>query len=156
MLMATEMTTVIKKIVPYLQRRGYSLDNNMFFGERAENEQERVGFVDILVKRSPRATRPLFVIEAKRDSAKLNASHRKQAISYGRVLNCSFVVVTNGEDFELLNTATGKRLKVNGSIIGKVPPYSRIDAVLRQLRDNRFLDNIDSLVKTRFEEVPAL
>ena len=25
--MATEMTTVIKKIVPYLERRGYSLDD---------------------------------------------------------------------------------------------------------------------------------
>ena len=101
--MATEMTTVIKKIVPYLQRRGYSLDDNLFFGERAANEQEPVGFVDILVKRSPKATRPLFVIEAKRDSARLNASHRKQAIGYGKVLECSFVVVTNGEDIELRN-----------------------------------------------------
>ena len=77
--MATEMTTVIKKVVPYLQRRGYSLEDNMFFGERTESEQERIGFVDILVKRSPRSTKPLFVIEAKRDSAKLNASHRRQS-----------------------------------------------------------------------------
>ena len=154
--MATEMTTVVKKIVPYLQRRGYSLDDNMFFGERAENEQERIGFVDILVKRSHRATQPLFVIEAKRDSAKLNASHRKQAIDYGKVLKCSLVVVTNGEDFELHNATTGKRLKVNGSIIGKVPLYSRTDAVLRQLRDNPFLDNIDLTADNSLPYRPGL
>ena len=128
--MATEMTTVIKKVVPYLQRRGYSLEDNMFFGERTKSEQERIGFVDILVKRSPRAAKPLFVIEAKRDSAKLNASHRKQAIGYGKSLECPFVVVTNGEDIELHNVTTRKRLKVNGSIIGKVPQYSRIETVL--------------------------
>ena len=154
--MATEMTTVIKKIVPYLQRRGYSLDDNMFFGERAENEQERIGFVDILVKRSNRAIQPLFVIEAKRDSAKLNASHRKQAIDYGKVLKCSLVVVTNGEDFELHNVTTGKRLKVNGSIIGKVPLYCRTDAVLRQLKDNPFLDNIDLTADNSLPYRPGL
>ena len=48
--MATEMTTVIKKIVPYLQRRGYSLDDNMFLARRARMSK-RVGFVDILVIR---------------------------------------------------------------------------------------------------------
>jgi hypothetical protein len=35
--MPSEMNTVVKKINPYLQRRGYSLDDNLFFGERAEN-----------------------------------------------------------------------------------------------------------------------
>ena len=154
--MATEMTTVIKKIVPYLQRRGYSLENNMFFGERADDDQDRIGFVDILVKRSPRATKPLFVIEAKRDSAKLNASHRKQAIRYGKALECPLVVVTNGEDFELHNVATSKRLKINGSIIGKVPLYSRIDAVLRQFRENRLLDNIDLATDNSIPYRPGL
>ena len=141
--MANEMTTVIKRIVPYLQRRGYSLEDNMFFGERADDDQERIGFVDILVKRSPRSTKPLFVIEAKRDSAKLNASHRKQAVNYGKRLDCPFVVVTNGEDFELHNVATSKKLKVDGSSIGKIPLYSRIGAVLGQFKGNSALDNID-------------
>ena len=95
------------------------------------------------MKRSSRATQPLFVIEAKRDSASLRASHLKQAIRYGKVLSCLLVVATNGEDFELHNVATGKRLKVNGFIIGKVPLYSRIDAVLKQLKDNPLQDNID-------------
>ena len=128
----------------------------MFFGERAENEQERIGFVDILVKRSPRAKQPLFIIEAKRDSARLNAAHRKQAIGYGKVLNCSLVVVTNGEDFELYNVGTGKRLKINGSVIGKVPLYSRLDAVLRQLKENAFLDNIDLVADSSLPYRPGL
>jgi len=141
--MATEMTTVIKKIVPYLERRGYSLEDNMFFGERAENEQERAGFVDILIKRSARATTALFLLEAKRDSAKLNASHRTQALAYGEVLRVPFVVVTNGTEFELYNVTTKGKLKVNGSVIGKVPRYTRLDHVLTQFRASPALDNLD-------------
>ena len=141
--MATEMSTVVKKIVPYLQRRGYDVDNNMFFGERAESEQQRAGFVDILIKRSAGATRALFLIEAKRDSAKLNAAHRKQALDYGSALRTPFVVVTNGEEFELLNVTTKRKLKVNGSVIGKVPHYDRLDGVLAQFRANAALDNVD-------------
>lgn len=140
--MPTEMNTVIKKITPYLQRRGYSLDDNLFFGERVENEQERVGFIDILVKRTARATRALFLIEAKRDTARLNASHRQQALNYGRTIQVPFVVTTNGTEFELYNVVTGKKLKVNGSVIGKVPRYTSLDNILMQFRTNPLLDNI--------------
>ena len=83
------------------------------------------------------------MIEAKRDSAKLNATHRNQALDYGTVLNRPFVVVTNGDDFELHNVITRKRLKINGSLIGKVPLYNRLDTVLRQFKENSYLDNID-------------
>ena len=141
--MATEMTTVIKKIVPYLQRRGYSLDDNMFFGARAENEQESAGFVDILVRRSKKAQKALFLVEAKRDTAKLGKPHREQALNYGKVLGVPFVVVTNGEEFELHNTVTRRKSKVNGSVIGKVPRYNQLDAVLAQFRAVPQLDNVD-------------
>jgi len=141
--MPTEISTVIKKIVPYLQRRGYSLDDNMFFGERAENEQESAGFVDILIKRSARATTALYLLEAKRDNAKLNVAHRNQALAYGRAVHVPFVVVTNGEEFQLYNVTTNRKLKVNGSVIGKVPHYHRLDAVLAQFRASPALDNID-------------
>lgn len=141
--MATEMTTVIKKIVPYLQRRGYNLDDNMFFGARAENEQERVGFVDILIKRSARAASALFLLEAKRDSAKLTADHRNQALAYGKVVRVPFVVVTNGEEVELHNVASGRKIKINGSVIGKVPHYDRLDHVLAQFKVSPTAENID-------------
>lgn len=140
--MPSEMNTVVKKITPYLQRRGYSLQDNLFFGERAENDQERAGFVDILVKRTARANKALFLLEAKRDTARLNASHRQQALNYGTVLEVPFVVTTNGTEFELYNVVTGRKLKVNGSVIGKIPKYTVLDNVLTQFRANPFLDNI--------------
>jgi len=141
--MATEMSTIVKKIVPYLQRRGYSLDDNMFFGTRAQNEQEQAGFVDILIKRSAKATKALYLIEAKRDSAKLNVKHREQALKYGNTIVVPFVVITNGAEFELYNVVTGRKLKVNGSVIGKAPAYHHLDAVLGQFKANPMLDNID-------------
>lgn len=140
--MPTEMNTVIKKITPYLQRREYSLDDNLFYGERAENEQERAGFVDILVKRSARATKALFLIEAKRDTAKLNASHRQQALEYGAVLKVPFVVTTNGTEFELYSVTTGRKLKVNGSVIGRIPRYTSLEIVLAQFKAVPTLDDI--------------
>ena len=141
--MATEMTTVVKKIVPYLQRRGYSVEDNMLFGELAQSKQEQADFADILIKRNPGTSQALFVIEANRDRARLNAAHRKQAMRYGTDLSFPFAVVTNGERFELLDILTGSKLKVNGSIIGKIPHYSCLDSVLRQFKKNPFLDNID-------------
>ena len=140
--MATESSIVIKKIVPYLQHRGYNLDDNLYFGERALNEQEAAGFVDILVKRSPKSTKTLFLIEAKRDTAKLNARHRDQALRYGSVIDVPFVVTTNGAEFELYNVSTKKKLKFNGSVIGKVPHYQNLDNALAQFKANPLLDNI--------------
>lgn len=140
--MSSEMNTVVKRITPYLQRRGYSLHDNLFFGERAESEQERAGFVDILVKRTARANKALFLLEAKRDTARLNVSHRQQALNYGRVLDVPFAVTTNGTEFELYNVVTGRKLKVNGSVIGKIPRYTALDNVLAQFKGNPFLDNI--------------
>jgi type I restriction enzyme M protein len=140
--MATEASVVIKKIVPYLQRRGYSLENNLYFGERAQKEQEQAGFVDILVKRSSRSPRVLFLIEAKRDTARLTPKHRDQAIRYGRALNLPFVVTTNGAEFELYNVVTNKKLKFNGSVIGKIPHYENLDHALTQFRVNPSLDNL--------------
>src|SRR5260370_502634 len=125
--MGTEASIVIKKIVPYLHRRGYSLDDNHYFAERAESEQERAAFVDILVKRSARSNKVLFLIEAKRDTARLNSNHRDQALRYGKVLLVPFVVTTNGAEFELFNVETEKKLKFNGSVIGKVPHYQNLD-----------------------------
>ena len=57
---------------------------------------------------------------------------------------------------ELYNVATDKRLKINGSVIGKVPPYSRIDAVLGQFRDNRYIDNIDLVTDNSLPFRPGL
>jgi type I restriction enzyme M protein len=137
------METVVKKIVPYLTRRGYDLDNDMVFEEPAElDTEERKGFIDILITCGKPT--PLFVIEAKRDGTKINKSHRSQAINYGRSKNCLFVAVTNAQTFELLNAETGKPLKLNKSAFNRIP--SRTDLtnyVIPQLKSDPKTCEID-------------
>jgi type I restriction enzyme M protein len=128
----SEMETVIKKIIPYLQRRGYDLDNDLSLNYPTDVEN-RKGFIDILVH-CGRST-PSFVIEAKRDGTRIAQRHRKQAIEYGRSLRCLFVAITNGNVFELLNTQTKKPLKLNGSSSNRIPSKSDLTSfVLPQLR----------------------
>ena len=47
--MAKETTTVIKKILPYLVRLGYSVQNDLFFEEAVKKGSKIVGFTDIEV-----------------------------------------------------------------------------------------------------------
>jgi len=131
---ASEMETIIKRIVPYLTRRGYDVDNDMVFQEpTALDTDERKGFIDILITCGKPV--PLFVIEAKRDGTTINKSHRKQAVGYGASQNCLFVAVTNGQVFELLNTANGKPLKINGTSFNRLPSKSDLTKyVIPQLK----------------------
>jgi type I restriction enzyme M protein len=115
----SETETVIKKIVPYLQRKGYDIDKDMKFEEPTEFEDERKGFIDILITCGKKI--PYFVIEAKRDGTKFTNKHRKQAISYGRNFKTLFVALTNGKHFELINTTTSGKLYYNGSPFNRLP-----------------------------------
>lgn len=116
----SETETVIKRILPYLSRRGYDIDKDLKFEEPTElDTDKRKGFIDILVTCGKKT--PIFAIEAKRDGTKLTAKHRKQAIEYGQSLKCLFVSITNGQMFELLNVSTKKPLKLNESAFNKIP-----------------------------------
>ncbi|HFU4501492.1 TPA: N-6 DNA methylase [Streptococcus suis] len=115
----SETETVIKRILPYLERRGYDVIKDLTFEEPTENDEERIGFIDIAVHCGKK--RPLFLIEAKRDGIKLSESHRKQALKYGKDKKCLFVALTNGKEFELLNVSSGEALKINGSSYNRVP-----------------------------------
>ena len=138
--MATETSTVIKKILPHLNRLGYLVDN-MEFEQAVRDEEEHVkGFTDIEIHHKGR---PVFLIEAKRDQTKLGAKERQQVLDYAqRRPDILFVVVTNGYDFQLYNARTGQRLKINGSILNGVPRRQDLDLVLGQLRDEPQSDNI--------------
>jgi hypothetical protein len=48
--MAKETTTVIKKIIPYLTRLGYSIQNDLFFEEAVKEKGQVTGFTDIEVR----------------------------------------------------------------------------------------------------------
>ncbi|MDP4085101.1 MAG: N-6 DNA methylase [Bacillota bacterium] len=132
----SETETVIKKILPYIQRRGYDIEQDLRFEDPTELDTEnRQGFIDILVSCGKK--QPLFIIEAKRDGTKLTAKHRKQAIDYGKSTKCLFVALTNGQVFELLNVKTGSPLKLNGSAFNRLPSKTElIKIVIPELKKN--------------------
>lgn len=138
----SETETVIKKILPYIQRRGYDIEQDLRFEDPTEIDTEnRQGFIDILVNCGKK--QPLFLIEAKRDGTKLTAKHRKQAVDYGKSTKCLFVALTNGQVFELLNVKTGKPLKLNGSAFNRLPSKTElIKIVIPELKKNPASESI--------------
>jgi len=139
---ASETETVIKRILPYLSRRGYDIEKDLRFEEPVNiTGTSRTGFIDILVHCGRK--NPVFLIEAKRDGTKINAKHRKQALEYGQSIGVLLVAITNGQSFELLNTTTQKPLLLNGTALDRIP--SRKDLmtqVVRQLKREPGLQSI--------------
>lgn len=133
----SETETVIKKILPYLNRRGYDNIKDLDF-ETASTliDSYSKGFVDILVTLGKKQA--AFLIEAKRISKKLNAKDRDQAISYARAkeIDVPFVVVTNGVDIHCYNTKNKKRILWDGKPFDKIPSRKQIPQVLRILKAN--------------------
>ena len=113
----------------------------MEFEEAVRDEEERVkGFIDIEIYHR---SKPVFLVEAKRDQAKLGQKEREQVLSYAKGRKeIFFFVVTNGYHFQLYNARTGQRLKINGSILNGVPRRQDLDLVLGQLRKEPETDNI--------------
>jgi type I restriction enzyme M protein len=138
----SETETVIKRIVPYLLRRGYDLHSDMSFEEPTDLDTERrKGFIDISMNCGRK--NPLFLIEAKRDGTKIYSKHRDQAIEYGASKRCLFVAVTNGQEFELFNVSSGRPLKLNGSAFNRIPSKDDlITSVVPQLKTDPKCENI--------------
>ena len=130
--MAKETTTIIKKILPYLNRQGYSIQEDLFFEEAVRKNDKVTGFTDIEVHISDKL---LFLIEAKRDSQTINNKHRKQAIDYGKIKNVPFVVVTNGQTFEIWNPIKEEQIFINEES-NLCPSKNDLKHVLSVLRKN--------------------
>lgn len=116
----SETETIVKRLLPYLSRRGYDIDADITFEEPvAAGHTGRKGFIDLLVHCGKKT--PSFLIEVKRDGARLKEEHRKQAIDYGVKIKAQLVAVTNGQIFELYNARNGLPLKLNGSPFNRIP-----------------------------------
>ncbi|GAB6928234.1 N-6 DNA methylase [Paenibacillus sp. JCM 10914] len=137
-----ETETLIKRVIPYLNRRGYEIDNNMFFEESIKIGDSTL-FQDIVIKKSKAARKPMFVIEVKKDTLKIEQKHINQALNYGSHADVPFVVVTNGVEFRLYNVHTKKRITFNEMIISKIPAYSDMDLVLKRFTSNPTLPDIN-------------
>lgn len=141
MTIRTETETVIKKILPYLRRRGYSPEKDLDF-ETAVKLPDRYnkGYIDILVTCGDAA--PKFVIEAKKSAKVLTDKDRAQAIGYGVALKVPFVVVTNGTTIQCLNTNTKASLQWNGQLEGCIPTKAQLPSVLKALRTDKLATNV--------------
>lgn len=131
----TETETVIKKVLPYLRRRGYEIEKDLDF-ETAVTTTERYtkGYVDILVTLGKKS--PSFLIEAKRIGKNLTNKDRDQAINYARSeeVKVPFVVVTNGKEIQCYNTKNKCRIIWDGKRSDKIPSKSQLQKVLKVLR----------------------
>lgn len=113
----SETETVVKRILPYLVRRGYDVDTDLTFELPTSGSGSSPKFVDISVTAG--ASKPKFLIEAKRQSHRLSNTDRTQALDYGKAAKVPFVVLTNGGDLELLNTATGEPMRAPTAPAGR-------------------------------------
>ena len=131
----SETDTVIKRILPYLTRRGYDIEKDIDF-ETATKHPERYskGYVDLLVTAGK--TKSQFLIEAKRSSKRLTENDAKQAIDYGIANKVPFVVVSNGRDIRSYNTKNKQPIRWNGILTEKIPNKDQLPAVMRVLKSN--------------------
>ena len=132
----TETETVIKRILPYLRRRGFDPESDIDFETAVQNtERYAKGYVDLLVHCGKSS--PLFVIEAKRSGKRLNRTDATQARSYGKSVKVPFVVVTNGSVVQVFSTESGEALRWNGRLADKVPSRDQVAAVVSYMRRNK-------------------
>ena len=134
---STETETVIKRILPYLERRGYSIIDDLDFETLVSSTDRYLkGYIDILVTLGKETAS--FLIEAKRMTKKITSKDRDQAIHYAKAksINVPFVVVTNGIDIHCYNTKTKDHILWDGKQTDKIPTREQLKYVMRVLKTN--------------------
>jgi len=132
----TETDTVIKKVLPYLERRGYDIASDVDFETPTKRlERQSLGYVDLLINLGK--STPIFLIEAKRASKRLSEKDKKQALSYGRSHKVPFVVVTNRADIQCFNTNSGGLIKWDGKSVQKIPTKDQLKVVVPALKKDK-------------------
>ena len=130
----SETETVIKKILPYLVRRGYDIETDMTFESVTANDGINKGYIDILVSIGNKKS---FIIEAKKISKKLDAKDKKQALKYAKAENVPFAVLTNGVNIFCFNTITKERIAFDGEYSDKLPTRNELPQVLKLFKTNK-------------------
>lgn len=129
----SETDTVVKRILPYLRRRGYDIEADIDF-EAATKHPDRYtkGYIDLLVVCGK--PKPQFLIEAKRSTRTLTEKDAKQAVDYGRAQKVPFVILTNGHDVRAYNTHSGKPIRWDGHLTDKIPTRDQLKIVIHSLK----------------------
>ncbi|TCB95880.1 type I restriction endonuclease subunit M [Kosakonia quasisacchari] len=145
----TETETVVKKILPYLERRGYDIVKDLDFETGVKViERYTKGYIDILVHCGKK--KPIFLIEAKKISKTLTEKDRDQAISYANSASVKvpFVVVTNGTQIQCFNVKTKSKILWDGKDEDKIPSKEQLPVVIRQLKASPY----DSVINVSNDE----
>lgn len=141
MSVSTETETVVKRILPYLRRRGYLVEVDLDFETAAQTPDRYArGYIDILVTCGK--AKPYFLIEAKRSSKQISVEDRDQAISYGRDQEVPFVVVTNGTEVQCFNTANEESVRWDGRSIGRIPTKDQLVGVSTAFMINKNITDV--------------
>jgi type I restriction enzyme M protein len=137
----TETETVVKRILPYMERRGYDVATDITFEAAAQSpERYEKGYVDLLVTAGKK--KPQFLVEAKRSGKRLTDKDRKQAHDYAKAHKVLFFVVTNGEVVQVFNTETGTPIRFDNRLADKIPSKQQLLRVLKQLRADKLTTDI--------------
>lgn len=136
----SETETVIKKILPYLTRCGYDIEQDMRFEQPTADDGITKGYIDILVTLGKKKC---FIIEAKKISKKLDNKDKLQALRYAKAEGVPFAVLTNGVNVFCFNTVTEERITFDGGLNDKLPTKEELPKVLRLFKANKRVNNID-------------
>jgi len=129
-----EKETVIKKVVDrYLVRMlGYDLQTQLFFDENVYGMGGKVkGFTDVEIRLNGRTTD--VIIEAKRTGKKLTDADTTQTLDYGNSKNVTIVVLTNGIEYQLYNSHTRNKLRLNNRLMDNIPRCIDLPLFLKHL-----------------------
>lgn len=134
----TETETVIKRIIPYLKRRGYDIDNDMEFESKTDDDGISRGYIDILIEIDGRKC---FIIEAKKISKTLNAKDKAQALRYAKAVGVPFAVLTNGINIYCYNSNTKNRMTFDGKYVDKIPKRVEMPNVMNLFKKKPKLED---------------
>ncbi|MGD0057547.1 MAG: type I restriction enzyme HsdR N-terminal domain-containing protein, partial [Methanomassiliicoccales archaeon] len=100
-----EANTKVKVIGPLLEILGWKMDSDveLEFPVRIGSATAKVDYALII------GDIPAILVEAKGFDSDIGNNDAEQAISYGRVLDVKWVVVTNGKSLHILDTKRGMR-----------------------------------------------
>ncbi len=152
----SEASTIIKKILPYMKRKGYVPEKNLEFEVPVKDCKSRTsGAIDILVTVDNQA---VFLVEAKRSGKVFTEKDISQALDYATAqsIQVPFVVLTNGAIFRCYNSVTKKLITYDDGILDTIPDKDVIIDVFKQFKKNKEMDVIKSSGKPKLPYRPSL
>ncbi len=138
----TEEDVKIKKVVPHLEKLGYSADDmqfehtdiEVFYGKK--KTKIRSDIIVNIVYRNKKT--PVMVVEVKAPKQRLGELEKEQAISYARLHTppIKFAVITNGSEWKTFHAGTKKRIKEGVPILSEFASI-KYDLSERQIEESK-------------------